>query len=452
MILSKFNIVSKLKDKDEYFILNPLSSNADIIDKETYLKITNNNYQDIITDLIDKGYVVEEDKEKVLFEEKYKDFIDKQNNDEVQIFFAPTYACNFACSYCYQKEYSNEEQELTSEIIDAFFAYTSKKLGNRRRYITLFGGEPLLNGEKYKENIKYFFKKAEENFYKVAIVTNGYNLEEYLEFINHSIIREIQVTLDGVGELHDKRRKLINDGGTFEKISNSIDKALEYGISINLRVVFDKENAEGLIDLAKYAKNKGWTESPNFKTQIGRNYELHTCFANKSALFSRIEMYQKLHELIEKDRVILDFHKPAFSISKFIIENEGMPDPMFDSCPACKNEWAFDYTGNIYSCTATVGKQGEELGTFYPEVIEFEEKIEEIKGRNIISIKECNTCNLSLVCGGGCYSVAKNKTGQVKSPDCRPVKELLEMGLSLYDNLYNIDNNNNYERNNCCGI
>ena len=79
-------------------------------------------------------------------------------------------------------------------------------------------------------------------------------------------------------------------------------------------------------------------------------------------------LYEKLYELIGKAPHIVEFYKPAYSISKFLAENGELPDPLFDSCPACKTEWAFDYTGHIYPCTATVGKADESLGTFYPEV------------------------------------------------------------------------------------
>jgi uncharacterized protein len=39
-----------------------------------------------------------------------------------------------------------------------------------------------------------------------------------------------------------------------------------------------------------------------------------------------------------------------------------------------------------------------------------------------------------LACGGGCGSVAKNKTGNICSADCRPVEKLLEIGFSAYFN------------------
>jgi uncharacterized protein len=111
-----------------------------------------------------------------------------------------------------------------------------------------------------------------------------------------------------------------------------------------------------------------------------------------------------------------------------------MPDPLFDSCPACKTEWAFDYTGKIYSCTATVGKDDESLGTFYPQVSRKEDIINQWESRDVTTIPECKTCPVQLACGGGCGSVAKNSSGYICSTDCRPVKELLELGFAAWFN------------------
>jgi uncharacterized protein len=197
-------------------------------------------------------------------------------------------------------------------------------------------------------------------------------------------------------------------------------------------MVIDKENINGLPEMAKFAIEKGWTKNPLFKTQLGRNYELHHCQATSEKLFSRISLYESIYNLVKLNPYILEFHKPAFSVSKFLAENGELPEPLFDACPACKTEWAFDYTGQIYSCTATVGKEGEALGSFYPEVSRKEEMIAEWENRDVTTISECNSCNIRLACGGGCGSVAKNRTGNVCSTDCRPVKQLLELGFASY--------------------
>ena len=72
------------------------------------------------------------------------------------------------------------------------------------------------------------------------------------------------------------------------------------------------------------------------------------------------------------------------------------------------------------------------MGTFFPEVLLKTKIISEWENRDVLSIPECKECNLQLACGGGCASVARNKTGRLNAPDCRPVKELLEMGMDFY--------------------
>jgi len=437
MYFSKYNIMSQVKDSDNHFIVNLLSGNADILTSEESKLIQSYKGKELevndeISELIEKGYIVDKTAEKKAYQKAYLKFIDSRDDDEVQIFFVPNYACNFACSYCYQDEYTNQNQEVNSDVIDAFFDYIKTEFAGRKKYITVFGGEPLLITKKQNEIISYLITKANEAGLELSFVSNGYYLEEYIELLKTAKILEIQVTLDGTEQIHDKRRILKGGAGTFEKVVKGIDSCLNNGIMINLRMVADKENIDHLPELAQFAIDKGWTINPLFKTQIGRNYELHHCQSSPDKLFDRISLYAKLFELIKQYPYIQDFYKPGYSIAKFLSDNEKLPDALFDSCPACKTEWAFDYTGNIYSCTATVGKTDESLGTFFPEINRKEEIIAEWQSRDVTEISDCKECNLQLACGGGCGSVAKNNSGKICSTDCRPVKELLELGFAAY--------------------
>lgn len=437
MYYSKHNIFSKIADSDNYFIVNLLCGSADILSPDE-AKMLQDFHKgkamapDFMEKLIEQGYFVDKNVEERLYRNKYLNFIDDRDDDEIQLFFVPNYSCNFACSYCYQDEYTHVKQELTKEIIDAFFIYINNEFAGRKKYITVFGGEPLLNSAKQRELISYLLQNANQSELDVCFVTNGYTLSEYVDLLKTARIREIQVTLDGVGIIHDKRRFLKGGGASFDKITEGIDACLENNLPVNLRMVVDKENINGLPDMAKFAIDKCWTKNPLFKTQLGRNYELHHCQATSGKLFSRISLYESIYNLVKQHPYIIEFHKPAYSVSKFLAENGELPEPLFDACPACKTEWAFDYTGQIYSCTATVGKDGEALGTFYPEVSQKEEMIAEWENRDVTTINECNSCNMQLACGGGCGSVAKNRTGNICSTDCRPVKQLLELGFASY--------------------
>ena len=440
MYFSKHNIFSKIKDSGDFFIVNLLTGNADILTPdyaEKILKVKNN--EDIIDnqfigELQEKGYLADEKEESKLYRRKYLDFLDGREDDEIQLFFVPNYSCNFACSYCYQDEYAPTKGALSNEIIDSFFDYIQKEFAGKRKYITIFGGEPLLNSPRQKELIEYFVSKANIAQLDVCIVTNGYTLIEYMDILRLGKMREIQITMDGTAKFHDSRRFLKGGAGTFDRIVEGVDACIANRITVNLRMVIDKDNIDNLSELAQFAIDKGWTSSSYFKTQIGRNYELHHCQSSGNKLFSRISLFEKIYDLTKQYPHILEFYKPAYSISKFLSENGSLPDPLFDACPACKTEWAFDYTGHIYSCTATVGKDDESLGTFYPEVKQISELINIWESRDVVSIPECKECSVQLACGGGCGSVAKNKSGTVCSSDCRPIKELLELGFGAYLN------------------
>ena len=427
---SKHNIITPIADSDDFFIVNPLHGSADIITAHE-LEMLHNQY-DEKGNFADRKYLIDEQEEAKAFKMAYLDFLDNRDEDEIQLFFVPNYSCNFACYYCYQEGYSPSESKLTTEVVDAFFDYISREFAGRKKYITIFGGEPLLPGDNQRKAIEYLVEKANEARLDLAFVTNGYTLASYVELFKTAFIREVQVTLDGTKAVHDSRRYLKGRQSTFDRIIEGIDACLENNISINLRMVADKDNLGNLPELARFAIGKGWTKSPLFKTQIGRNYELHVCNSSPDRLYSRAEMYQRIYEMMQEHPEIIEFYKPGFSIAKYIAEHEELPSPLFDSCPACKTEWAFDFSGTIYSCTATVGKKGEELGTFYPVVSKNDDAISQWQDRDITTIEKCKTCDVALVCGGGCASVAKNKNGNTNSPDCRPIKELLSLGAKAY--------------------
>lgn len=450
MYFSRFNVFSKIRDSENYFITNLLSGNADILEPEEALHVMEGRFPSR-EEFIEKGYLVDREEEDRAYRLRYLDFLDRRDSSEVQIFFVPTYACNFSCSYCYQNGYEHAEGGPPNEVIGSFYRYLDTAFAGRPTYITIFGGEPLLPDARSKQYLGALIAEAGSRGTDVAVVTNGYHLAEYLPLFREGTVREIQVTLDGTEGVHDSRRPLRSGGSTFSRIVTGIDSALRESHTVNLRVVLDAGNIDELPALARYAADKGWTSNPRFKTQLGRNYELHTCQADSERLFGRVAFYEKLYQLVQRYPEVGRFHQPFYSFSRFLFDTGELPDPLFDSCPACKTEWAFDYTGRIYSCTATVGKLDECLGTFYPEVRLHEDEIAQYQARDVTAISPCRACSLQLSCGGGCAAVAKNRTGSVLSPDCRPERELLEMGLSLYfeKGLFNVREDQAHR---CCTV
>ncbi|NMB63894.1 MAG: hypothetical protein GYA16_03390, partial [Spirochaetes bacterium] len=81
MKLSQYTIIRKLHDSSNYFIMNPLSMQADIISQQEMEAIANGTYDTSI--LKQKGYVLDEQKEKMLYRKAYLDFLDTRDNSKV---------------------------------------------------------------------------------------------------------------------------------------------------------------------------------------------------------------------------------------------------------------------------------------------------------------------------------------------------------------------------------
>jgi len=199
---------------------------ADILDPieaQAYIENNTNRREEYIQ----KGYLVDPGEEARLFRKKYLKFIDERERDEVQLFFTPWYSCNFNCSYCFQDEYTNPHEHVSDEVIDAFYKYVDEKFANRKKYITLFGGEPFLNSAAKKESIKKLIEGANQRKLDIAVVSNGYHILDYIDLIKTARIREIQVTVDGTQAVHDSRRMLRGGKGSFSRIVEGVDALLD---------------------------------------------------------------------------------------------------------------------------------------------------------------------------------------------------------------------------------
>ena len=445
MIVSKNNIIVKIDKLNpvEYAILNPISGSFDMMSEseyEIYKQVESGKEIDKKMEdyLLERGYLY---KSKESWEKAqniaYEEFQQEMMNTQVQLMLIPTYSCNLACTYCYQHGIDGRPNLISKEIVDAFFDYAKREFGNQsiKPFITLFGGEPLMNSIMQREIIEYIVDKCIEGDYELSFVTNGYDFVEFADLLKKAKIKEVQFTLDGSKETHDARRMTANQKGTFERILLGMEKAVEYKFPINVRSVVDKENVDDLVKLAEYIDGRGWLDLPLelFKTGIGRNYELFECYEKPEYLFSQIELWSYIAKLSEKYPVMKKYHRPDFMGIRYLVETGDLFLASFDTCPAGKSEFIFDLHGDVYGCTASCGREEFKLGTYWPVINKNQTAIDTWKKRDVTNIEKCKECKYDVICGGGCGVVAANKNnGEILSPDCRPIQELYDIGMNFY--------------------
>jgi uncharacterized protein len=386
------------------------------------------------------GFAVKSpDADRALLASAWVEYLAELEKTPTQLIVVPSFGCNLKCTYCYQETFDPETGLIKPETIEALFAYIDRFHGseNPRPYLTLFGGEPLVDTALHHDRLGRFLEGVRERSLGVAVVTNGYDLVAFVPQLREAPIKEIQVTIDGPERVHDARRLHKTGRGTFARIVEGIDSLVEAKLPINLRVVADKENLPALQELAEMALRRGWLDLPEslFKTQVGRNYELFGCASRQKRedLYDRVELWSRYLELAEQHPALRRFHKPRLHGIRHLAETGEFPAPNFDACPATKKEWAFGPDGSIYGCTATVGNPAYRLGSYAPEVVRDEKAIAVWQGRNVFSISECKGCALAGVCGGGCGAIAAHRTGgNPRATDCRPVRELFGLGARFY--------------------
>ncbi len=434
---SKYNLITDIEGIN-FTVFNPLSGAFDVADKqsiERFKKLEPQN-EDEYNYWLKRGFVFENElQEDEFIGKKNTEFNNEMNKSDTQFLIVPTYNCNFNCSYCYQKGIENTNL-MTKPMIDNIIKYLIKYREQVKPefFVTIFGGEPLLDSPKQADLIRYLASKLIENNIYYAVVTNGYEILKFKDILVNNFVREVHITLDGDEQIHNKRRYTKNDNNSFARIIDGMKYLTDNFIQVNLRIIIDKQTMPTLPGLAEKLDNAGLLKKNKmiFKTSLGRNYELIDPHSGEELLYELDEMYREFVKLMDKYPLVAQMHTPSFFGIKNIVEKKEAYLPSFDTCPAGKSEFVFDWSGNIYGCTASCGREGYEFGKFYPEVEFYTDKMKDWTQRSILTIPGCSDCSVALLCGGGCGVIANDRNGTPLSKNCKPVKEVVDIGIKYF--------------------
>lgn len=320
--------------------------------------------------------------------------------------FAVTYNCNFRCPYCFEKNSITPDSKtnaMTPRLVDKAFAAIEQLQKDKQqpsKGITLYGGEPLLK-ENYG-NVRYIVEKGAENGFKFTAVTNGYDLEYFEEFLSPDKICSIQVTIDGIENIHNQKRVHHLGLPTFGKIVENIGLALKKGVRVNVRFNTDKTNFDQLTELETYFDTLGYTADKNFRIDSAKldNYDDNLPTEAKKYFFSQKEFIKKHEELNFK----YGWHDLQTYSTLYSAIKSRKPLPYKGNfCSSQTGGYVFDAFGKIYPCWEIVGDKNFIVGDYSGnEIVWDNTKIDYWLSQTIFNYKECQSCKCALLCGGGC--------------------------------------------------
>lgn len=404
MKFSKYNEYFELNGN--HYLYNILSTALAEIDQNICDAIKNKSLasldDSIIIAMKEKHFIVEDDLDEV---QEYMYFYNSirygVGSQKLGITFIPTYNCNLSCPYCMQGLNKNHDM-ISEEAMESLLKYVRNTVEESHINgvpiteldISLFGGEPLLAKKTFLPVFCKQIKRIAENYNCSLIfsMTSNFTLldDEMIDLIKLYNI-QIQVSIDGDKEQHDKRRISPEGKGTYDTIMSNLKKMNLAGLKKNLtiRINLDSENLDKadsiMSSVSDLADDIYFGYLDNFK---GCNDDYLTCLEHN--YYSDIMN----NELIP---IYLKY-------GKIVPRSFGKMTP----CSMhCENRFMIDLYLNVYKCELLINKKEasvgyiEKDGTFYPNS-NFYSQMDYTPDK----VRQCKNCKLLPLCGGGCAGKA----------------------------------------------
>ncbi len=435
---SNFNLTIEL-DNHKSVLINTLTGAMDILPNETIDYLQNglcNTNNEAAEYLYQRQYLLDADLDEAqLVQNLYGELLKHQRRiTPLRGVIILTFDCNLRCKYCWQQYKVDEKNKLklTRDKVDNIFIsmkHLYSSLENKSEQppiIQLFGGEPLL--PENKEIVGYILNKCSEKKWYAQITTNGVFLNDYMWIFEEFLANEIQVTIDGPYEVHDRRRI----GSKYEELIDSISRLLQINkIHTKLRVNVDIANIDTLPELANDIIKRQWYTNRKFYAYITPLRD--SSLEEPKLILERNHLLQKLMMLKEQYPQIEMFDMLGWNGYQAVrvLENTGkMPYPRVNICDTNMNQFVFTPNGEIHVCAEEAHEPAGIVGYYWPGYVLDENSFLGWYNRSPLQLSNCKECALLPVCGGGCQLFIKNR--DFYGPYCQAVRDSLIGGIKNY--------------------
>ena len=368
----------------------------------------------------------------------------------------PTFNCNFRCPYCFERHRLTRGQEwlgreMAPEMVEAVFAALQKQRdkGHKLDNVTLYGGEPFL--KENRATVRNICEHAKAMGLSLTAITNGYDLDSYIDLLEEFEFRQLQITVDGVAEMNDRRR-LHRDGvPTYDKILQNVKLALEHGVDISLRVNTNGENIGGVKALIEDLKARGLKETPWKEREAAGLAAMEAKKAGKPRP-KRKGFFSYYFKAVSEDRdspthvterQVLDailaaglspleacerqsqYSMPMQGLNA-AMKKEDYPSFTPAFCGAEQGMVGVGPDGNLFTCWDLVAMDDQAVGFTDVEQGRFFFNFTKAKWRTRTSdlMKPCRTCPYIFICRGGCAPEAHRTHGSYFRENCGEAKEI----------------------------
>ncbi len=443
--LSYYTISVKLNSEpDKYLLVHGYTGAIDIVNEKIWEQMNNFSENhllppEIINLLVQRGYLTTKNKaEEVEHVTQLAQTLHKVQKKLYKSFgFIVTYNCNFRCPYCFENIISKHgnnwgKQVFTKEMVDkayeAMFKIEPRKELHTNK-ILLYGGEPLLSEN--KDIVSYILLKGAQLGYSFKIITNGYDIDHYIDVLDANYIYLIQITIDGNREHHNSRRFHYLEGNSYDKILKNIGLLINKNINVVVRVNTDNNNIHDFNFLKDEFKALGYDKSSHLKiySSFLRKFKDNLSVSQNIDYLPNIE---SLHRKSRKEYNEL-IYCHDFNIAKdfyYYLVHKSRCKLYSASCTSQFGSYIFDPKGDIYTCTEIVGRKEHIIGSYLGDDIQWSEVRNHWFEKNTSNSVGCKDCKYSLLCGGPCLARVPHTKSGFNSFYCSEYKKIFSLSVN----------------------
>jgi len=252
----------------------------------------------------------------------------------------------------------------------------------------------------------------------VVINTNGTLIDESFARMIAERGVEVQISIDGFRETHDKNRRTRSKKGSFDRVIRGLMELNKAGASFVPMITLNKDNLEEFPGFIEWLCKNAGIRRYGTNLLMSTTEREETNYPEKAAA-----------SMIEADRMAKRF---GVSDENFTGTVGGFSHPGIakQSCGAGRKITIFP-NGEVHTCQALEGSGitylGKDLRFNYSDPVWLEWRT-----RNRFGNESCLSCPVLGACGGGCAAGSYHTNGSIKTIDpnyCRWIKKLFEQWL-----------------------
>jgi uncharacterized protein len=352
------------------------------------------------------GFLVQDDaRDRANLDAYFRDI--KAGPQAVNATVLTTFACNFACTYCVEEGVTAavHMDEPTAIQAAAYIVAQARKRRSRAVYVSLYGGEPLLNLKAVRTVLRETKARAEEFGleFGASMTTNGALLTPgVVDELAELGLQGVKVTVDGDRAHHDAKRPFKGGSGSFDLIMQNVEYA-SGRVDVDLGGNFDQENAESFPALLDYLEGKGIagrlnrvsfkpiSGTPADRERARTSAELQCVYARSETAATTVRLRQ---EVVRRGLAT----DPHLGVQICGITLDGA-------------HFTIDPRGVLYRCPAFVGHTEFSTGDI---------RSGETRAPVDLDLwKRCADCAYAPMCGDGCMFSAYIRYGDANQLNCQ---------------------------------